>query len=96
MHILNTFSHATCYLTRVGVVNLIFFPFKGCHFRKCLNNHFKGSAWLKLTLDPNHPEDHEWGRVWINPTFTLEDMESFFGVRGFTINALNKDALLAK
>ena len=94
MHI---YAHyLTCCLPRIGVVNLIFLPFKGWQFRKCLSKHLKGSAWLMFTPDLNQPEIHEWGRVWIEPTFTLEDVESFVSVRGFTVNALDKDALIAK
>ena len=75
-------------------VNILFFPFKGYQFRACLPKQFPGGAWLKLTLTPEAKP--EWGRVWINPTFTLEALQAFMQERGFEINALGKDALIEK
>mgnify|MGYP001333672189 CR=1 FL=1 len=67
-----------------GEVNILFFPFKGYHFRACLPKQFPGGAWLKLTLTPEAKP--EWGRVWINPSFSLEAFQSFVQQRGFDIN----------
>ena len=57
-----------------------------------LPKEFPGGAWLKLTLTPEAKP--EWGRVWINPTFSLEALQSFMQERDFEINALGKDALI--
>ena len=83
-----------CFMPCADHVNILFFPFKGYHFRACLPKQFPGGAWLKLTLTPEAKP--EWGRVWINPSFTLEALQAFMQKRGFEINALGKDALIEK
>ena len=84
----------SCLMPCAGEVNILFFPFKGYHFRACLPKQFPGGAWLKLTITPDAKP--EWGRVWINPSFSLEAFQSFAQERGFEINPLGKDAFIEK
>ena len=55
-----------------------------------LPKHFPDSMWAQLNYEDNKP----WGRVWVNPTFSLTDMTSFFKNRGFKLQLLPKSALL--
>jgi len=68
-----------------GQVNILFFPFKGYH--KAISS---ARAFQKSFAKP------EWGRVWINPSFSLEAFQSFAQERGFEINPLGKDAFIEK
>ena len=65
-----------------GPVNLLFYPPENnsYHFRTKLPTVFKDrfSHWAYL----NYEENKTWGRIWINPTFNLADLNKVFDKKG--------------
>ena len=74
-------------------VNILFYPPErdSFDFRTNLPIKFKDSLWAQL----NYEENKSWGRVWINPSFNLPDLNKFFHNKGFKLKLLSKEALLA-